>query len=109
MTLIGALSEEGLVYYKLLNADGTKSKGVGSDDFCLFLSPLASRLPPESIIIMDNAPIHCREQFDKLRADFRNSKLISIEFLPPYSPFLKPIEYSFHSIKLYVRGKEPKT
>ncbi|KNZ49260.1 hypothetical protein VP01_5113g1, partial [Puccinia sorghi] len=29
------------------------------------------------------------------------SKLISVEFLPPYSSFLNPIEYSFHSIKAF--------
>lgn len=66
VTLIGALSVEGFVYHKLLNTDGTKAKGVGSDDFYLFLSSLASRLPQDSIIIMDNAPIHCGEQFEDL-------------------------------------------
>jgi transposase len=25
-----------------------------------------------------------------------------IEFLPPYSPFLNPMEYFFHSIKTHV-------
>ena len=35
-------------------------------------------------------------------------KSIKVIFLPPYSPFLDPIEYSFHSIKLYVHRKEPK-
>ena len=31
VTLIGAISESGYVYHELLNADGTKAKGVGED------------------------------------------------------------------------------
>ncbi|EFP91880.2 uncharacterized protein PGTG_18074 [Puccinia graminis f. sp. tritici CRL 75-36-700-3] len=107
VTLIGALSEEGFVYHELLNADNTKAKGVGSDEFCLFLGSLGARLPQESIIIMDNAPIHQGNRFEEVKKSLDDSKSIKIEFLPPYSPFLNPIEYSFHSIKSYVRSKEP--
>ncbi|KNZ58352.1 hypothetical protein VP01_1946g6 [Puccinia sorghi] len=35
------------------------------------------------------------------RTSLNSSKSISIEFLPPYSPFLNPIKYLFHSIKAY--------
>jgi len=107
VTLIGAISESGYVYHELLNADGTKAKGVGADEFCLFLNSLGSRLPREAIIIMDNAPIHRGQQFEETKESLKESKGINLEFLPPYSPFLNPIEYSFHSIKTYVRSKEP--
>ena len=105
--MIGCLSVKGFEYYKLLNADGTKAKGVGADDFCLFLASLGDRLPRDSVIIIDNAPIHRGERFEAVTRSLDSSKSIKIEFLPPYSPFLNPIEYSFHSIKSYVRSKEP--
>ncbi|KAA1120806.1 hypothetical protein PGTUg99_019701, partial [Puccinia graminis f. sp. tritici] len=105
--LIGALSVEGFDYYELLNANNTKAKGVGADEFCLFLGSLGARLPKEAIIIMDNAPIHQGDRLKEFITSLDASKLIKVEFLPPYSPFLNPIEYSFHSIKSYVRSKEP--
>lgn len=80
------ISEVGFIYHELLKINDTKAKGVGSEDFCLFLSSLASRLPQDSIIIMENAPNHCGEQ-----------------------SFLNPIKCSFHSIKSFVQGKEPES
>lgn len=108
ITLIGAISEEGYVYHELLNSDGTKTKGVGAEEVSLFLMSLGSRLPRDSVIIMDNAPIHRGARFNEIKDELQKSKGIKIEFLPPYSPFLNPIEYSFHSIKAYVHAKEPK-
>jgi hypothetical protein len=58
ITLIAALSVEGFNYFEILNADGNKAKGVGADEFCLFLGSLGARLPRDSVTIMDNAPIH---------------------------------------------------
>ena len=107
ITLIGALSEEGFEYHELLNADNTKAKGVGADDFCLFLGSLGARLPNESIIIMDNAPIHQGDRFNEVKQSLDDSKSIKVEFLPPYSLFLNPIKYLFHSIKAFVQSKEP--
>ena len=105
--MIGALSIRGFEYHEILNADGAKAKGVGADEFCLFLGSLGARLPNYAVIIMDNAPIHQGERFEEVKTSLQTSKSILVEFLPPYSPFLNPIEYSFHSIKAYVRSKEP--
>ena len=107
ITLIGALSEEGFEYHELLNADNTKAKGVGADDFCLFLGSLGARLPNESIVIMDNTPIHQGDRFNEVKQSLDDSKSIKVEFLPPYSLFLNPIKYLFHSIKAFVQSKEP--
>jgi transposase len=93
---------EGFDYFEILNANGNEAKGVGADEFCLFLGSLGARLPRDSVIIMDNAPIHQGERFDKTKNSLDASKSIKLEFLPPYSPFLNPIEYSFHSIKSYI-------
>jgi transposase len=42
ITLIAALSVEGFNYFKILNANGNKAKGVGADEFCLFLGSLGA-------------------------------------------------------------------
>ena len=33
VNFMGAISKSGYVYHELLNADGTKAKGVGADEF----------------------------------------------------------------------------
>ncbi|KNF03653.1 hypothetical protein PSTG_03174 [Puccinia striiformis f. sp. tritici PST-78] len=63
---------------------------------------LVPKAKQESIIIMDNAPVHQGKRFKEVIGSLEASKSIKIEFLPPYSPFLNPIKYSFHSIKAYV-------
>ncbi|EFP89061.1 uncharacterized protein PGTG_14902 [Puccinia graminis f. sp. tritici CRL 75-36-700-3] len=65
ITLIGALLVEGFDYYELLNADNTKAKGVGADEFCLFLGSLGARLPKEAIIIIGGHHITRRLQIDQ--------------------------------------------
>ncbi|MBW0543856.1 hypothetical protein O181_083571 [Austropuccinia psidii MF-1] len=84
------------------------TKGIGSDEFVLFLLSLRFKVPDNSIIIVHNEPIHQGQQFEEVKELLKSSKRIRLEFLPPYSPFLNPIELSFHSIKSYVRSKEPK-
>ncbi|KNZ51258.1 hypothetical protein VP01_401g2 [Puccinia sorghi] len=51
VTLMGEISESGYVYHELLNADFTKAKGVGEDEFCLFLNSLGLQLSGKAIII----------------------------------------------------------
>jgi transposase len=99
---------EGFDYFEILNANGNKAKEVGADKFCLFLRSLGARLPQDSVIIMDNTPIHQGKRFDKIKNLLDASKSIKLQFPPPYSPFLNPIEYSFHSIKSYIQNQEPK-
>ena len=48
---------------------------------------------------MDNASIHRNARVEELCTSFG----VHIEYLPPYSPFLNPIEESFHDIKEYMR------
>ncbi|MBW0463011.1 hypothetical protein O181_002726 [Austropuccinia psidii MF-1] len=108
ITLIAAISDSGFVYHEILNANGQMTKGVGSDEFALFLLALQFKIPNDSIVIMDNAPIHQGQRFEEVKKTLESSKGIKIEFLPPYSPFLNPIELSFHSIKSFVRSQEPR-
>jgi transposase len=53
---------------------------------------------PRSIIIMDNAKIHVYEEIHKTVEAF-GALLV---FLPPYSPTLNPIEFSFSLVKRFL-------
>ena len=52
-------------------------------------------LPANSVIVMDNASFHKREDIYKLIADAGHQ----LEFLPPYSPDLNPIENKWANVK----------
>jgi transposase len=63
------------------------------------LIPRCGRYPePKSIIIMDNCSIHHTPRIRQI-ADRAG---VLIAWLPPYSPFLNPIEESFHDLKAYI-------
>ena len=65
-----------------------------------FLRKLRTKIDFDSIIIFDNASIH----HAKLVNDFLIENSICFKYLPPYSPFLNPIEFSFSKIKTFVRS-----
>lgn len=52
----------------------------------------------DGTIVMDNAPVH-----HGAVADGEDDE-ISVKFLPPYSPFLNPIENAFGVLKLKLRA-----
>lgn len=90
----------GQFYYRILD------KSVNSEEFGNFLLELKGYLdttPSEFpyLVIMDNAPIHKSRYIRDLIA----SNNLPIEFLPPLSPMLNPIEYSFSAIKSEVKKK----
>jgi hypothetical protein len=57
------------------------------------------QLTPGMIIVMDNASIHRSDLVRQLCL----GQGIQLEFLPPYSPDLNPIEESFNVLKAWVR------
>ena len=70
-----------------------KKKRVTAEDFVLFLQRHEHSLPQNSVPIMDNASI-------------QRARGITVIFLPPYSPFLNPIEFAFSKIKGGVKGDD---
>jgi transposase len=56
---------------------------------------LLKELPPNSLIIMDNAPVHNKTQIREILEEYDHSLLC----LPPYSPDFNPIEQSFAILK----------
>ena len=54
---------------------------------------------PSSVLVLDNASIHHGEEILELADRFG----VRIEYLPPYSPDLNPIEEAFSKIKHFLR------
>ena len=106
VNVISALSEEGVVLNRYViatqsrkNNNGGKG-GTNAEDFRSFLMDLAPQIPRNSLLIIDNARIHYATLLENtvwlaLKETWGIDKL----FLPPYSPFLNPIEFVFNTVK----------
>ncbi|KNZ64404.1 hypothetical protein VP01_1032g1 [Puccinia sorghi] len=104
INLIGAMAEDGMIYYELLNEDGKKKTGTTTNDICNFLLRLQDHCPPGSIIIIETAPIHGGDDFEQDQLLIEESaKNLDTEFLPKYSPFLNPIELAFNILKTHTK------
>ncbi len=97
-SVCAAISSAGFVLHEV------QSQAYNSRSFLNFVSDLMRTLretrSEPCVIIMDNASIHKNPAIKDL-IEFNNHVLL---FLPPYSPFLNPIENSFSKWKGYVRG-----
>lgn len=65
-----------------------------------FQTRLICELPPESVIVLDNAAFHRKKRLVSI-AEKYGHKII---FLPPYSPELNPIENFWAWLKSKLRG-----
>ena len=52
-----------------------------------------------SVLVLDNAKIH----HDQELLDYLDAFGVKVEFLPPYSPGLNPIESAFSTIKQFLK------
>lgn len=69
---------------------------VNADVFFAWLSQdLLPKLPQNAVIVMDNASFHKREDCQQLIEQAGHI----LEFLPPYSPDLNPIEHKWAQAK----------
>jgi transposase len=69
---------------------------INSDVFYAWVTKdLLPKTPAESVIVMDNATFHKR---DDIIAAIKSRGHI-VEFLPPYSPDLNPIEHKWAQVK----------
>ena len=75
---------------------------ISSDVFYAWLiKDLLPKTPQNSVIVMDNATFHKRHDMIKAVAEAGHI----LEFLPPYSPDLNPIEHKWAQVKS-LRRKE---
>jgi len=87
---IGALIERTLLTVCLFDST------VNSDVFYAWLTQdLLPKTPPASVVVMDNATFHKRE--DMKEAIGKQGHIL--EYLPPYSPDLNPIEKKWAQAK----------
>ena len=91
-TVVGAISpSHGLLHHK------TMESGVTRAAFAEFLDELSGIIGPDNefIFILDNAQVHKRI--------IPRYPTHSIHFLPPYSPWLNPIEFTFSPFKAEIK------
>lgn len=87
---IGAII--GFVFLTVCLFDGN----INSDVFSAWLlKDLLPKTPPQSVIVMDNAPFHKRQDIEKAIL----SQGHTLEYLPSYSPDLNPIEHKWAQAK----------
>jgi len=94
MTLIGAISIEGVVAKKAIQGS---MKGKEFKDF--IEHDLVPKLNPGDVIVMDNLNIHKMEGIEELIV----ATGARVEYLPPYSPDFNPIEMLWSTVKSLVR------
>ena len=87
---IGALINHSLLTVSLFN--GT----INTNIFTAWLiQDLVPKLPPNSIVVMDNASFHK----STLIKEVIHQAGHTLEYLPPYSPDLNPIEHKWAQVK----------
>jgi len=100
LTVIGAMHARlGVVHFS------SHLGGTNTDKFVNFMQQLCNRLAGPHTIILDNASIH--KHVDIIRVATTAGH--TIRFLPPYSPFLNPIEEVWAQWKAIVRQNERTT
>lgn len=92
----GRINAIGAIHnFRLLNV-GLFECNIDSDVFYAWLTQeLLPNIPESSVIVLDNAAFHKRE--DALSAVKQQGHIL--EFLPPYSPDLNPIEKKWAQAK----------
>ena len=75
---------------------GLFNANIDSDIFYVWLTQeLLPKIPPHSVLVMDNASFHKRADIQKAI----RSQGIILEYLSPYSPDLNPIEHKWAQAK----------
>ncbi|GBB93508.1 hypothetical protein RclHR1_21840002 [Rhizophagus clarus] len=96
-TILSALLLDGYIAVDIIEGNCNKER---FKDFILSKIPQIYPFPgPNSVLIMDNAKIHHNNDFINIVQKLDGK----VEFLPPYSPDLNPIETSFSVIKSWIK------
>ena len=93
-TVSVAANYRGIVDYAVFRGSCT-----GSLLLRWFMSSLYAAMQHDSILVMDNAAIHRYQPFLEI-TEFLGVEII---YLPPYSPFLNPVENIFAALKAAVQ------
>jgi transposase len=100
LTMIGALRLRGWV------TGSSHFKAANGDSFARWLRRrLLPKLAPGDVIVLDNARLH---HDPRVRPLVERAGL-QLEYLPPYSPDLNPIEPAWSIVKKVLRAAAPRT
>ena len=100
-TILPGLSLDGYICSRIV------PEGFNGQQFLDFIKndllPVMQPFPaPRSVLVMDNCSIHHSEGVKLLCAE----ENVKLEFLPPYSPWLNPIEKTFSVLKSWLKAHE---
>lgn len=96
INVIGALLASCLLTVSLFTGS------INTNTFCAWVAQdLLPQLPPQSVIVMDNAAFHKRADIRQL---FEGAGHI-LEYLPAYSPDFNPIEHKWAQAKAIRKQK----
>jgi transposase len=99
LTMMGAIRLKGWLTM------GTIVGAANGDRFVRWIRRgLAPKLRRGDVVILDNAPVHRGRRFIEL-IEARGAR---VEFLPPYSPDLNPIEPAWAIAKKHIRAVAPR-
>ena len=100
-SIFAAISIDSLEFYE------AQEKPYNDDDYIEYLKKLLEFLPNGSVkkftMIMDNVRFHHDNRVKEVIESYNHEVL----FLPPYSPFLNPIENMFNQLKFYIKRLRP--
>jgi transposase len=78
---------------------GTTEGGIFEDFIEQLLSHCGRWPETKSVIVMDNASFHRTERVERLCYEAG----VKLMYLPPYSPYLNPIEEFFAELKAFIK------
>lgn len=98
VTVMGAMTREGMLSYKIIEG------GMTRHDFCTFMRrQLIPKLRKGDILCLDNVNTHKNADIRRAVEDVGATMC----FIPPYSPDFNPIEAAWSKIKHLVRKRFP--
>jgi len=94
---MGVMDASGIDHYTIEGSFDSESLLQFAEEFLLtYMKPFPA---PKSVLVLDNASTHHIPEFLTLLENHG----IRVLFLPPYSPWLNPIELAFAKVKKYIR------
>lgn len=101
VSICACMTNEEIVFFDKLDKAYNSEKFT--DFLTRFIQVLLDRGTNHAFIVMDNVPFHKTEEVRILLAALGHEAI----FLPPYSPFLNPIENLFNQWKQKIKRRQP--
>ncbi|CRG92712.1 hypothetical protein PISL3812_09778 [Talaromyces islandicus] len=95
--ILPAYAQDGIILARVYQGS---TDAAAFEDFVKQLLQHCNRYPdPKSVLVMDNASFHRTARLQQLCSEAG----VKLEYLPPYSPDLNPIEEMFAELKAFIK------